>query len=99
MGANVTVLDINHDRLQYPDDVFHGRLQTRTSNEYNIEQAVFNADLVIGAVLIPGGRAPWLVTRPCWPRCATAASSWTWRWTRAAASRRPGPRPTAIPPT
>lgn len=63
MGANVTVLDINHDRLQYLDDVFHGRLQTRTSNEYNIEQAVFNADLVIGAVLIPGGRAPWLVTR------------------------------------
>jgi alanine dehydrogenase len=63
MGAQVTVLDINHDRLTYLDDVFHGRLQTRASNEYNIEQAVFTADLVIGAVLIPGGRAPWLVTR------------------------------------
>lgn len=63
MGAQVTVLDIHHDRLIYLDDVFQGRLQTRTSNEYNIELAVFNADLVIGAVLIPGGRAPWLVTR------------------------------------
>jgi alanine dehydrogenase len=63
MGAQVSVLEINHDRLQYLDDVFHGRLQTRTSNEYNIEQAIASADLVIGAVLIPGGRAPWLVTR------------------------------------
>ena len=67
MGAQVTVLDVNHDRLTYLDDVFQGRLQTRASNEYNIEQAVFNADLVIGAVLIPGGRAPWLVTRKMLP--------------------------------
>jgi alanine dehydrogenase len=63
MGAQVTLLDIQHDRLQYLDDLFQGRLQTRASNEYNIENAVFNADLVIGAVLIPGGRAPALVTR------------------------------------
>ena len=63
MGAQVTVLDVNHDRLQYLDDVFLGRLQTRTSNEHNVEEAVYSADLVIGAVLIPGGRAPWLVTR------------------------------------
>jgi alanine dehydrogenase len=63
MGAQVTVLDIHHDRLIYLDDVFQGRLQTRASNEYSIENAVFSADLVIGAVLIPGGRAPWLVTR------------------------------------
>jgi alanine dehydrogenase len=63
MGAQVTVLDINHDRLQYLDDIFQGRLQTRASNDYSIEQAVFNADLVIGAVLIPGGRAPLLVIR------------------------------------
>jgi alanine dehydrogenase len=63
MGAQVTVLDVNHDRLQYLDDIFRGRLQTRTSNEYSVELAVFNADLVIGAVLIPGGRAPLLVTR------------------------------------
>lgn len=63
MGAQVTVLEIQHERLQYLDDVFHGRLQTRTSNEYSVETAVFNADLIIGAVLIPGGRAPRLVTR------------------------------------
>ncbi len=63
MGAQVTVLDVSHDRLIYLDDVFQGRLQTRTSNDYNIEQAIFNADLIIGAVLIPGGRAPQLVTR------------------------------------
>ena len=58
MGAHVTVLDINHDRLTYLDDIHGGRLRTRTSNEYNIEEIVLNADLVIGAVLIPGGRAP-----------------------------------------
>lgn len=63
MGAQVTVVDINHDRLQYLDDIYHGALQTRASNEYNIEEVVYDADLVIGAVLIPGGRAPWLVTR------------------------------------
>ncbi|MBX3011912.1 MAG: alanine dehydrogenase [Caldilineaceae bacterium] len=63
MGAQVTVLDINHDRLQYLDDIYAGALQTRASNEYNIEEVVYDADLVIGAILIPGGRAPWLVTR------------------------------------
>jgi alanine dehydrogenase len=63
MGAQVNVLDIHHDRLQYIDDIFLGRLQTRASNEYNIERAVFEADLVIGAILIPGGLAPWLVTK------------------------------------
>lgn len=63
MGAQVTVLDINHDRLQYLDDIYAGALQTRASNEYNIEEVVYEADLVIGAVLIPGGRAPYLVTR------------------------------------
>lgn len=67
MGAHVTVLDINHDRLTYMDDIYRGSLQTRTSDEYNIEQVVFEADLVIGAVLIPGGRAPWLITRAMLP--------------------------------
>ena len=67
MGAQVTVLDTNHDRLQYLDDVFLGRLQTATSNDHNVETTVFNADLIIGAVLIPGGRAPWLITRDMLP--------------------------------
>lgn len=61
-GAQVTVLDINHDRLKYLDDIYRGQLQTRFSDEYNIEEAVYNADLIIGAILIPGGRAPWVIT-------------------------------------
>jgi len=63
LGAQVTVLDINHERLTYLDDIYRGQLQTRVSDEYNIEDIVYEADLVIGAVLIPGGRAPWLITR------------------------------------
>lgn len=63
LGAHVTVLDVNHDRLKYLDDIYRGALQTRISDEYNIEEVVYEADLVIGAVLIPGGRAPWLITR------------------------------------
>ena len=63
LGARVTVLDINHDRLKYMDDIYRGSLQTRSSDEYNIEEVVYEADLVIGAVLLPGRRAPWLITR------------------------------------
>jgi len=62
MGAMVTVLDIGLDRLRYLDDIFGGRLQTLMSNSYNIEAAVARADLLIGAVLVPGARAPRLVT-------------------------------------
>lgn len=62
MGADVTLLDINPDRLRQLDDQFHGRLKTVMSNSYSIMEAVRKADLVIGAVLIPGARAPRLVT-------------------------------------
>lgn len=62
MGANVTVLDVNGKRLAYLDDIFGGRVQTLLSNSYNIATAVGNADLVVGCVLIPGARAPKLVT-------------------------------------
>jgi alanine dehydrogenase len=62
LGANVTLLDINPDRLRQLDDQFHGRLNTLMSNSYNIAEAVRKADLLIGAVLIPGARAPRLVT-------------------------------------
>ena len=61
-GANVTVLDVNTKRLAYLDDIFGGRAQTLLSNSYNIANAVKNADLVVGCVLIPGGRTPKLVT-------------------------------------
>lgn len=63
MGAYVTVLDISIDRLSYLEDLFHGRIHTLMSNAHNIEREVKNADLVVGAVLIPGARAPKLVTR------------------------------------
>lgn len=60
-GAQVTVLDVNHDRLKYLDDLYRGQLQTRISDEYAIEEAIYRADLVIGAVLIPGALTPSLV--------------------------------------
>ncbi|PTX63357.1 L-alanine dehydrogenase [Melghirimyces profundicolus] len=63
LGAEVTILDINGQRLRQLDDLFHGRVRTVMSNRFNVEQAVRDADLVIGAVLIPGTRAPKLVTR------------------------------------
>ena len=62
MGANVTILDISGKRLAYLDDIFGGRIQTLLSNSYNIARAVKNADLVVGCVLIPGAKAPKLVT-------------------------------------
>lgn len=62
LGAHVTLIDINPDRLRQLDDQFAGRLQTLMSNSYNIAESVKQADLVIGAVLIPGARAPKLVT-------------------------------------
>ncbi|MEK3725598.1 alanine dehydrogenase [Paenibacillus sp. FSL H8-0034] len=60
-GARVTLLDVNADRLRYLDDIFGGRLTTLVSDSYHIEQAVSKADLLIGAVLIPGARAPKIV--------------------------------------
>ncbi len=62
LGARVTLLDINTNRLRYLDDIFHGQLATLMSNHYNIASAVKRADLLVGAVLVPGARAPRLVT-------------------------------------
>lgn len=61
MGAQVTILDIDHDRLKYLDDVMSGRAITWYSTPFNVARAVRYADLLIGAVLIPGARAPHLV--------------------------------------
>lgn len=61
-GASVTILDISADRLRQLDDLFQGRVKTLMSNEYNLANAIKKADLLIGAVLIPGARAPRLVT-------------------------------------
>ena len=63
MGANVTILDIDVARLRYLEDIFGNRLQTLHSNQTTIEQEVLAADLVVGAVLIPGAKAPHLVRR------------------------------------
>lgn len=63
LGADVTVLDVNHARMEYLDDVFQGRLATLYSSLQNIEAAVEESDLLIGAVLIAGQKAPQLVTK------------------------------------
>ena len=62
MGAEVTIIDIALPRLKQLEDEFDGRIQTRTSNAHNITEALKDADLVIGSVLIPGEKAPKLVT-------------------------------------
>lgn len=62
MGARVTILDLNVARLREIDRHFNGAVQTVTSNAFNLEQAVLAADLVIGAVLVPGAKAPKLVS-------------------------------------
>jgi alanine dehydrogenase len=63
LGAKVTLVDLNLNRLRELDDIFSGRLHTLASNSYNVERAVCEADLVIGGVLIPGAAAPKIVTR------------------------------------
>jgi alanine dehydrogenase len=63
LGANVRILDINLDRLRYLDDVMPRNVTTLYSDRHNILDSLDRADLVIGAVLIPGARAPYLVRR------------------------------------
>ncbi len=63
MGAEVTVLDLSLPRLSYLDDVFGVRFRTRYASRDNTEELVAEADMVIGAVLIPGAAAPKLVSR------------------------------------
>jgi len=63
MGAQVTVINLDIERLRYLDDHYRGRIVTRASTEAAIEEAVAGADLVIGAVLVPGAKAPKLVSR------------------------------------
>ncbi len=73
MGAKVTILDVNLNRLRELDDIFNGRLYTLASNSYNVGHAVREADLVIGAVLIPGAAAPKIVTREMVPKMKKGA--------------------------
>jgi alanine dehydrogenase len=62
MGAQVTLLDVRAKTMEYLEDVFGGAIETLYSNPHNVEEAVSRADLVIGAVLVPGAVAPQLVT-------------------------------------
>jgi alanine dehydrogenase len=62
LGARVTIVDINADRLRQLDDLFGGRVATLMSTRFSVGDAVAEADCVIGAVLVPGARAPRLVT-------------------------------------
>ncbi|MEI8134949.1 MAG: alanine dehydrogenase [bacterium] len=63
LGARVTILDVNLQRLRYLDDVMPRNVTTMMSNPYNIRKLVKRADLVIGGILIPGAKAPRLITR------------------------------------
>lgn len=62
LGADVTIIDISLDRLRYVDDIFNGRVKTLFSNPFNIGRKLKTADLVIASVLIPGAKAPNIVT-------------------------------------
>jgi alanine dehydrogenase len=62
MGADVTIVDLNLDRLRELDDIFGGRVKTLASSPYNVARAVSHSELVIGAVLIPGKSAPRVLT-------------------------------------
>jgi alanine dehydrogenase len=63
LGANVTIIDVSLPRLRYLEDVLPANADTVMSNEYNIRALIPHADLIIGAVLIPGAKAPHLITR------------------------------------
>jgi alanine dehydrogenase len=63
LGANVTIMDVDLQRLRHLEDIMPANVDTVISNEYNLEEAVKTADLIVGAVLIPGAKAPHLVTR------------------------------------
>ena len=63
MGANVTLLDIDANRLRYLEEVLHGRFTTLSANPFTIAEAVKRSDLLIGAVLVKGAKTPRLVTR------------------------------------
>lgn len=62
LGANVSVFDINPNTMAYINDISNGAIHTVYNNEYNLKEAVKNADLIVGAVLLPGAKAPKIVT-------------------------------------
>jgi len=73
LGARVTILETNLERMRWLDNIFHGDLTTLASNHHNLMAALHRADLLIGAVLIPGASAPKLVTRAMLEEMKTGA--------------------------
>ena len=67
LGARVTMMDISLPRLRQLDDIMPANVETMISNEYNVRNAIKTADLVSGGVLIPGAKAPKLITRDMLP--------------------------------
>jgi len=63
LGADVTIMDVNLQRMRYLSDVMPANVNTMMSNEYNVRKMIKNHDLIIGAVLIPGAKAPHLITK------------------------------------
>ena len=63
LGADVVIMDINLKRLRYLDDVMPANVKTMVSNEYNIRERIQYSDVIIGAVLVPGAKAPNLITK------------------------------------
>ena len=74
MGAHVSILDINPNKLRYVHDILGGHVTTLMSNRANVEEAVVGADLVIGSVLIPGTQAPKLIPRNLVKRMKSGAA-------------------------
>jgi alanine dehydrogenase len=73
MGADVTIMDVNLDRLRYLDEIWGNSVRTVYSNKHNIREQVYAADLVIGSVLLPGAKTPWLVTKEDLPNMKKGA--------------------------
>jgi alanine dehydrogenase len=68
MGAEVTILDVNLDRMRYLDDIFNNQVTTVYSDPLSVERALLDADLVVGAVLITGASAPKLIKKAHLPK-------------------------------
>jgi len=99
LGAHVTILDISLDRLRYLDDVMPRNVTTVHSNPVNIHTRVKYADLVVGAVLVEGARAPILVPRSYLKDMKEGSVIVDVAVDQGGASRRSSRRPTPTPPT
>jgi len=87
LGADVTILEVDLERMRFLDITLH-TAHTLYSSEAHLLELLPQVDLLIGAVLVPGARAPSLSAAKCWLGCAPAACWWTSRLTRAAVPRR-----------